>query len=194
MRKYLMPNLVGTTNGIIDWDSIVQVCKDCNTGDRNTVTSVVSRSEAEAEGPLLTSYREIISTWEQAGYDLNQIEWWDYYPGEHFDISIQEKFAEIVNADPMRVFISKVMPGHCVPYHWDVEDKEEEWLLQGELIRYVCFIDKPRFAHVFILEDRCFYNIEQGTIYQWDHYKDFHAGTNAGEGPYYLFHFLGRPR
>ena len=85
-----MPKYVGTTNGIIDWDSIVTICKNNNNGDHNTVTSVVNRSEAEAEGPLLKSYREIISTWEQAGYDLNQIEWWDYYPGEHFDIGIQD--------------------------------------------------------------------------------------------------------
>ena len=189
-----MPKYIGTTNGIIDWNAIVTICKNNNNGDHNTVVSVVDRSEAEAKGPLLKSYRDIISTWEKAGYDLNQIEWWDYYPGKHFDISIQDKFADIVNADPMRVFVSEIMPGHCVPYHWDVEDKEEEWLAQGELVRYVCFMDKPQFAHVFLLKDECFYNIEQGTIYQWDHYRDFHAGTNAGEGPYYLFHFLGRPR
>jgi len=44
---------------------------------------------------------------------------------------------------------------------------------------------------VFILEDECFYNIEQHMTYEWNSYRDYHAGTNAGNEPYYLFHFLG---
>jgi L-ascorbate metabolism protein UlaG (beta-lactamase superfamily) len=187
-----MPKYIGKTIGI-DWDSIVDICKNNNHGDHNTVTSVVNRSEANAEGPLLKSYREIISTWEKAGYDLNQIEWWDYYPGEHFDISVQDKFAEIINAHPRRVFVSKLFPGRNVPYHWDVEDKEEEWLLDGELKRWVCFIDKPRWGSVLILEDKEFHNVEQGTILEWDNYRSHHAGTVVGTDAQYLFHFLGTP-
>jgi hypothetical protein len=88
----------------------------------------VDRSEAEAVGDqdLLSSYREVIGTWEKAGYDLTQIEWWDYYPGEHFDIEVQHVFERMFNAKPRRVFVSKVMPGRMVPYHWDVEDKEKD--------------------------------------------------------------------
>lgn len=188
-----MPRFIANTNNIIDWNSIVEHCKKSNTGDHNTVTSVVDRSEAEAEGPLLESYREIISTWEKGGYNLEEIEWYDYYPGEHFDIDIQNKFAGIINAQPRRVFVSEVYPGRNVPYHWDVEDKEEEWLAQGKLKRWVCFMDKPQFGHVLILEDECFYNVEQGSIYEWNDYKSYHAGTNCGTEPYYLFHFLGTP-
>jgi hypothetical protein len=92
------------------------------------------------------------------------------------------------------VFISEVMPGQCVPYHWDVEDHEEEWLKIGPLVRYVCFVDKPKFGHVLIVDQECFYNAEQHQIYQWNNYRDYHAGTNCGSKPYYLFHFLGRPR
>lgn len=189
-----MPKYVGTTNGIIDWDPVVQLCKDCNTGDKNTVTSVVDRSEAEAEGTLLNSYRGIIDTWKNAGYNLEDIYWHDYYPGEHFDIEIQNKFADIVNASPRRVFVSDVAPGRNVPYHWDVEDKEEEWLAQGELKRWVCFIDKPRWGSVLILEDEAFHNVEQGAIYEWDNYRSYHAGTVVGQYNQYLFHFLGEPR
>lgn len=189
-----MPKYSGTTNGIIDWDSVVELCKQCTTGDKNTVTSVVDRSEAEAEGSLLDSYRGIIDTWRNAGYKLEDIYWYDYYPGEHFDIEIQNKFADIVNADPRRVFVSDVAPGRNVPYHWDVEDKEEEWLAEGELKRWVCFMDKPRWGSVLVLEDECFHNVEQGAIYEWDHYRSYHAGTVAGQHHQYLFHFLGKPR
>ena len=189
-----MPKYFGTTEEIIDWDSIVDICKACTTGDENTVTSVVDRSEAEAEGSLLDSYRGIMDTWKKAGYNLKDIVWHDYYPGEHFDIEIQNKFADLVNADPLRVFVSDVAPGRNVPYHWDVEDKEEEWLAQGELKRWVCFMDKPRWGSVLILEDECFHNVEQGAVYEWDNYRSHHAGTSCGIHNQYLFHFLGRPR
>jgi len=189
-----MPKYFGTTSEIIDWDPIIKTCIDSNTGDLNTVTTVVDRSESEAEGELLNSYRGIIDTWSNAGYKLSDIYWYDYYPGVHFDIEIQNKFADIVNADPRRVFVSEVDPGRNVPYHWDVEDKEQEWLAQGELKRWVCFMDKPRWGSVLILEDQCFYNIAQGEIWEWDYYRSHHAGTNCGKHKQYLFHFLGRPR
>jgi|TARA_B100001094_G_scaffold332415_1_gene404340 hypothetical protein len=188
-----MPKYFGTTNNVIDWDPIVDVCKKCTTGDVNTPGAVIDRSETEAEGTLLQSYRDIMNTWLEAGYKLEEIKWIDYYPGEHFDIEIQNKFAKIVDAQPLRVFVSDVAPGNNVPYHWDVEDKEEEWLAQGELKRWVCFIDKPRWGNVLVLEDEAFHNVEQGKIYEWDNYRSHHAGTSMGVHHQYLFHFLGRP-
>jgi len=190
-----MTKYVGTTSNLIDWDSILHNIVP-RTGDYNSVKSVVNRSESnwEEDPALLGSYQEVIGTWQNANYDLNNIEWWDYYPGEHFDISVQEAFADLVNATPRRVFISELMPGQCVPYHWDVEDHEDEWLKDGPLVRYVVFIDKPKFGHVFMFDKESFYNIEQHRIYQWDSYKNYHAGTNCGSEPYYLFHFLGTPR
>jgi len=190
-----MTKYVGSTEDLIDWDSVIASIIP-RSGDYNSVTSVVDRSESNwSDVPeLLGSYHEIIDTWQKANYDLTNIEWWDYYPGQHFDVSIQNKFAEFVNAEPLRVFISEVMPGQCVPYHWDVEDHEEEWLKLGTLVRYVCFIDKPKFGHVLIIDQECFYNTEQHLVYEWDNYKYHHAGTNCGTEPYYLFHFLGRPR
>lgn len=190
-----MTKYIGSTKDLIDWDAIIASIIP-RSGDYNSVKSVIDRSESNwADDPaLLGSYHEIIDTWQQANYDLNNIEWWDYYPGEHFDISVQDKFAELVNAIPRRVFVSEVMPGHCVPYHWDVEDHAEEWLKDGPLVRYVCFIDKPKFGHVFILGEECFYNAEQHLSYQWDDYQNYHAGTNCGTEPYYLFHFLGTLR
>ena len=157
-----MPKYFGTTEGIIDWNPVVQACEQCTTGDKNTVTSVVDRSEAEAEGP-------------------------------HFDIEIQNKFAKIINAEPLRVFVSEVDPGRNVPYHWDVEDKEDEWLKLGELKRWVCFMDKPRWGNILILEDECFHNSPQGEIWEWDNYRSYHAGTSMGIHKQYMFHFLGRP-
>jgi hypothetical protein len=183
-----------TTKGLIEWDTILSAIVP-KSGDHNTVTSVVDRSSAIDDSPLLKSYQQVIKTWNDADYDLKNIEWWDYYPGQHFDIKVQEQFSDLVNADPRRVFVSEVFPGCNVPYHWDVEDKEEEWIAVGdELIRYVCFIDRPQFGHVLILDQECFYNVEQHTVHKWSSYKNYHAGTNCGVRPYYLFHFLGARR
>lgn len=188
--------LIASTAGLIDWDSVVKTCLSCNTGDFNSVKTVVDRSEGSwKDNPqLLGSYREVIELWDHAGYDLKQIEWYDYYPGTHIDIEIEQKFAELINVIPRRTFISELYPGRCVPYHWDVEDNEKEWLAQGSLERYVCFIDKPQVGHAFILEDEMFYNIDQHNVYQWDNYRNWHAGTNCGSEPYYLFHMLGTPK
>lgn len=188
-----MARFFGPSCGIINWNNVIEACKNRNDGDLNTVTSVVHRSEATAEGSLLDSYRGIIDTWQKSGYDLKDIFWYDYYPGVHFDIDIQDRFANLVNAEPKRVFVSEVYPGRMVPYHWDVEDKEEEWLKQGSLKRWVCFMDEPRWGSILILEDQCLYNIPQGQIWEWDHYRSFHAGAVCGIHKQYLFHFLGRP-
>lgn len=196
-----MPSRVGTTENIIDWDKVIETIVP-KSGDFNTPQAVIDRSSGELDDKtdptsrrLASYYQGIMDTWREANYDFKNIQWYDYYPGEHFDIEVQNKFADLVNADPLRVFVSEVWPGHCVPYHWDVEDNEEEWLAKGELVRYVAFMQKePGFGHVFILEDQCFYNVPQHEIYKWDSYRSFHAGTNCGEFPYYLFHFLGRPR
>ena len=188
MTKYL-----GTTKDLIDWDSIIADIRP-RTGDHNTVSSVVDRSESNwADNPtLLGSYHEIISTWQRADYDLTNIEWWDYYPGQHFDISVQEKFADLVNADPLRVFVSEVMPGQCAPYHWDVEDKGAEWLKKyGMLYRYTCCIDVPRTGSVLIVDDHCLYDFKQGDIFEWDSYRNYHSAANGGEHTQYYFHMLG---
>ena len=190
-----MSKRINSTENIIDWDSIVQICKDSTKGDYNSVKTVVDRSEGNwKDNPdLLGAYREVIEIWDKDN-DLEKIEWYDYYPGEHFDIEVQNKFAELVNVIPRRTFVSEVYPGRCVPYHWDVEDMEEEWLKEGDLVRYACFMDKPKFGHIFILEDEMHYNPKQHDIIEWDFYKNWHAGSNCGSEPWYLFHMLGTPK
>ena len=189
-----MPKFISNTKDIIDWDNIVKLCTESNSGDHNTVTSVINRSKATSENELLSRYKKLINNWIEAGIDLKEIEWWDYYPGVHFDISVQDKIAEIVKAEPRRVFVSEVYPGKFVPWHWDIEDKEEEWLAQGELVRYVVFMQEPKQGHMLPLKQECLYNMPQGDVWEWDDYKDWHAGINLGTEPHYLFHFLGSSR
>jgi hypothetical protein len=189
-----MPEYFGNTKGIIDWDSIVDICKKCNNPEINTPQGMINRNEFNTEGNLLNSYHEVLGTWINAGYNLNEIVWSNYYPGHHFAIEIQNTFADFVNADPLRVFVSKVMPGRNVPYYRDVEYNEQEWLKEGSIERWVCFIDQPCWGSIFILENQAFHNTEQHSVYKWDSYRSWHARTNCGIYPQYLFHFIGRSR
>lgn len=189
-----MPKYIGNSADIIDWDTIVKICKASNHGDKNTPASVIDRSAEYAEGDLLSDYHVLMKNWIDAGYDMNEIEWFDYYPGEHFNINVQDKIADFVNADPRRVFVSEVYPGKIVPWHWDIEDHEQEWLAEGELRRYVVFMQKPQAGHILPLEKHLFYNMPQGDVWEWDSYKNWHSGINLGFEPHYLFHFLGKPR
>lgn len=189
-----MTVFLGNTGDTIDWDSVIRLCQSSNDPDKNTVTSVIDRSEADAadDNKLLGYYHNVIGTWKSAGYKLEDIVWYDYYPGRHFPLEVQTKFSEIVQAYPLRVFISEVLPGKVVPYHWDVEDKEDQWLDKyGMLYRYVCCIDKPRPASVLVFDEEALYYNKQGDIFQWNSYKDYHSAANGGEFPQYYFHFLG---
>lgn len=183
--------MILNSKNIIDWDTTINSLT-LNSGDLISMSSVLEKS-TQTDKQIVSSYKQIHETWETSGYDVEKIFWYDYYPEEHFSIKVQEQFSKIVSAMPRRVWISEILPGRCAPYHWDVEDHEKEWLAQGELVRYTCFIDKPKFGHVFILEDKHFYNVNQHTIIKWNNYKNYHAGTNCGYEPYYLFHFLGTP-
>jgi hypothetical protein len=209
MNSRNLHKFIGNTDELINWNEVITACQlQKDTADHNSVSAVMDRvdddlqsgySNIEFKNPLddnaqqklAGSYYDLMSIWKNGKYRLEDIEWYDYYPGQHFDISVQDKFSLLVNAVPLRVFISEVYPGKMVPYHWDIEDFELEWQELGELVRYVCFIQKPEPGHILILDEHCFYNEPQNNVYQWSDRKDWHSGINIGWEPYYLFHFLG---
>lgn len=199
---------IGSTQGIIEWDSIIEIIKGRTDGDFNSVESVMERVDSEiATGDvfeennveissentedLVDSYYDLMSIWKQANYRLADIQWYDYYPGTHFDISVQDRFANLVGANPLRTFVSEVRPGRIVPYHWDIEDMEVEWNKLGEMVRYICFMHDPNPGQILVLDEYCFYNPPKHAVYQWHHRKNWHAAANCGKTPYYLYHFLG---
>jgi hypothetical protein len=137
-------------------------------------------------------FDEIKKLW-QGIYSSRSVEWINYYPSTHFDFSIVEEFSKILELNHIRSWISKVNPGKHAPWHYDADDEEEEYLKlsNGNIIRYSCFVSQPQPGHAFILEDKCYYMQPQGTTVLWPSYKSWHAGTNCGLTPKYMFHFLG---
>lgn len=183
-----------TTEHLVNWDAVISSIIP-QSGDPISMAAVLDKSSTiKQDSELYNSYQQIAETWKTAGYNLKNVKWYDYYPGQHFDRVIETTFEQLVNAKARRVWISEIAPGITAPYHWDVEDHEKQWLEEGDLVRYTCFIETPKDGHVFVLGHQHFYNPLQHSIIKWDHHRQYHAGSNCGFEPFYLFHFLGTPQ
>lgn len=135
------------------------------------------------EGDNIPGLNEVTDLWKKAGYGPT-VQWDMFYPGDHFDNKIVEEFAKWVGITSYtNAWVSRIHPGYFAPQHWDVQDNEP----LPDTIRYHCHMSKPQFGHILIVEDKCLYNQEQGTVYKWNSRKAWHAGTNCGLVPKYIF-------
>ena len=126
---------------------------------------------------------EIIDSWDKAGYSKS-VQWDMFYPGVHFDTGIVEQFMQWAGMDSFtNAWVSRIHPGYFAPRHWDVQDQEP----LPDTVRYHVHMSKPQFGHIFIVEDKCLYTQELGAAYQWSGRKLWHAGTNCGLVPKYIF-------
>jgi len=138
-------------------------------------------------------YKKIFSLWTDAGFNLNSVKWENFYPGADFDKKISENIAKELNLKELRSWISKLEPGYCAPWHWDIDDCEAEYLTQGTPKRYSCFINEPVKGQILILGDDYYFNQPVGTIIEWDHYHQWHSATNVSMEANFMFHILGIP-
>ena len=126
---------------------------------------------------------EVTDMWTKAGYGPT-VSWDMFYPGDHFDVSIVDEFVKWSSMTSYtNAWVSRIHPGFFAPQHWDVQDDEP----LPDTIRYHVHMGQPQFGHIFIAEDKCFYNQQQGATYKWTSRKAWHAGTNCGLVPKYIF-------
>jgi len=134
-------------------------------------------------GDNIPGLEEITDMWAAAGYGRS-VQWDMFYPGVHFDNTVVEQFVEWSGMpDFTSAWVSRIHPGYFAPIHWDVQDNEP----LPDTIRYHVHMTQPQFGHVFIVEDQCLYNQAQGSAYKWSSRKAWHAGTNCGLAPKYIF-------
>jgi hypothetical protein len=138
-----------------------------------------------------SEYIKIYNMWKEANFNISSIKWINYYPEEHFPQTVIDCLSLHLNVSVLRAWISRIDPGFFAPWHWDVDDKEHEYLEKGYPKRFSCFIEEPDNGHLFVIGDECFYNQPQGTIVEWGDYKDWHCGSNAGITPKFMLHLLG---
>lgn len=137
-------------------------------------------------------YNKIHNTWKEANFNFNTIKWTNYYPSVHFSedvVNQQLKYLKIKHVH--RAWVSKLDPGYMAPWHWDVDDNEEEYLKHGLITRYTIMIEKMEPGHILIVGNNHYYNQPKDTIIKWTNYKEWHSGINAGMKPSYMFHILG---
>jgi hypothetical protein len=130
--------------------------------------------------------------WKSEGYiDSDVVEWINFYPKKNFRIEHINKLATFLQLTPKNVWISSIKPGKCVPWHWDIESNASAWMEEGNLVRYTVFIDRPKVGHILIVQKDIFHMIEQGSIYRWNTWNDYHIGVNIGFGQKYVLHIVG---
>jgi hypothetical protein len=175
---------ISNCGNFIDWDSVLLELKD--------KPGITLRYNEQTFNKNLKGFDQLAREWEQAGYVYNDsaIEWVNYFPGSDFSNNVVEQFGSIVNAKPWMIWISKIRPGRMAPWHFDAHSKIDE-LVGKDVVRYTCYIQKPTFGHVSIVEDVCVYRPNQGDIYQWPSYDSYHCGMNGGYTDKYMFNFWG---
>ena len=178
--------LIGNISNLVDCNDIISQCLQ-HDGETHR-----GHLKLDPSSIAYDSYITQTKMATDAGYDKNgAIEFRHFKPGKHFDNEFVNTFANYVSATPIVTFISEIKPGYMAPWHWDIDPFEDENAKKGEIIRFHMHLSKPEPGHVFILEDQVFYNIPQGNVYHWHNIKAWHAGTNCGMVPKYLFSFKG---
>lgn len=172
---------------------------NCKTINWQALVNVLERQDGEARTYGVDFYKnndgrfnEVIDLWSKAGYDKSgTVEWINYYPGKHFDESYIRQFEEYTNTSCIRAWVSKIRPGRYAPYHIDIDDNEEEYLKQGDLVRFTAHPCIPNKGQVLIVDQTVFHMEAQGNVYKWGNYRAWHGGGNCSFKPKYLFNFLG---
>ena len=150
---------------------------------------------AELDEELKRAKQEMRQGWERAGYLSNgAVQWINFYAGQHYDHSYVDKFADLVNADPINTWVSTIPVGKCVPWHWDIITNYQTHRHDPSMVRYSLFLDEPQVGQIFVLKDQAFHFVEKGAVYKWNKWDEWHLGVNAGFSTKHMFHFIGKAR
>jgi len=171
----------------------------CNTINWEELVKTIEVREPEYTGPRhrigdpVIGVDQVIGNLKEAGHrtieDNGSARWDMFIAGKQFDEDIAYKFANWVNLDSYTsCWISRILPGHMAPWHWDITD-DEKTLNKREIVRYHCHLGNPDPAHVLVVNDQCLHLQKPGSVYKWSSRTAWHCGLNGGLKPKYLFNF-----
>lgn len=170
---------IGNFSNEIDFDKVIADV------EKQTPTIKGLPQKEELKKWVDDEYYNLLIT---SGYtDLNSVQWDDYVIPE----GIEEKLATLLNVKSSGGWITSVLPGHVVPWHYDIEINIPKIPENSKLIRFTCILSKPKFGQLFVLENEVLHLEEQGSIFEWDNWNDWHGGMNMGYERKYLINFLG---
>ena len=201
-----------TTNGLINWESIISNLATVHGSIRHidqtidpTKTNLQTYQEIINKGLLpfefsRTPFVEMVKNYFDQGLDFTKITFQNFYPDieqynseNHFSKSIVDKFENLIGCSVQECWISKVDAYSTIPFHKDEFDQEKTWieLEKKNLVRYMVFIDNPIKDQIFIVGDNRYENVPKHTVVKWPTTKELHSLINNSNRPNYIFHFLG---
>lgn len=173
------PIYIGNTEKKIDWDSIIDFVQ----GKNGMVLPKLIWSNPHFE--------EMKKLYIDSNYIIDSAEWINYYPEKDYDPVVNKKFGEIIGKPKcVRAWISRINPGKTAPWHWDLDDQEEEYLKNGKLVRYICKMNNNSVGQVTILGNHAIKDFKQGDIIRWPDHRIWHGSVNCGLTPKYQFNYL----
>lgn len=152
----------------------------------NDVTPSHGHMSLDPSNPFYDESVRQVEMLKTAGYSDSTVEYRHYRSGTHFNDSYATTLGKQLSVTPLMCWVSEIRPGKCTPWHWDINPWEKEQEQLGELVRFFCFLSKPEPGHIFVTETDAYYLEPQGSIYQYSHIHDWHAGTNVGLVPKFL--------
>lgn len=139
-------------------------------------------------------YVEIFNNLSKANFNEDSAKWTNYYSGLDYSQSVDNVLLDWLGLNGLhKTWVSRIDPGYYAPWHWDVDDYEEEYLKKGSIRRFSGFIDPKEkgMAHVFTIEKDAICNTNSGDFYEWSNYKSWHSGMNGGLYSKFMYHVLG---
>jgi len=162
---------------MINWNEIIK-----NLKDGKIVT--VDPARWNMSNP---EYANMLKLWKENNFNTDSVKWTNYYDTKDIEIELATR----MHVTPLRSWISCVEPGYMTGYHYDIDDREQEYLKLGKIKRFSIFMNEPKVGQLFILGSNYYYNQEQGTTISWLNYREWHNGINGSLSNKYMFHLLG---
>lgn len=155
----------------------------------NIINNLVNGKTITAEPDIFDlnnpHYMEIYNQWVSANFNMSSIRWTNYY--EYGDLT--EHICKRLNVTPLRSWISRIDPGYYAPWHYDIDERENEYVnLNAQ--RYSCFISESRPGHITIIGDDLFSSIETGHLIKWNNRLEYHTSMCACMIPNYMYHLI----
>jgi hypothetical protein len=135
---------------------------------------------------------QVFKNLEKAGLNYESVTGWsNFMTGVNIDLKAANYFSKIVNKNHVKSWLSLIKPGHCVPWHWDIDEHDWGEFNDKHWYVYTIWITEPRLGQVLIVDNQHYYMKPKNFIVEWPSYDAYHACINLGFENCYLYTFVG---
>jgi|TARA_B110000908_G_scaffold3755_1_gene4906 hypothetical protein len=109
---------------------------------------------------------------EEAGYNLNAVNWW-VYESQNVTFDLIPPWV----TDDYHWWITKLYPGQFMPMHTDPHTHERDCK------RYWVPLQDYHPGHIFMYNNSVINNYNKGDVFEYAHAQDIHGAANIGHIP-----------